>query len=136
MADRNPYETVEGGQPAVDSPPPETGSGKYQPPSLGPKVVLPGEWQRRAACRGMLDLFSLPVGGRVYSKEVRCRIEQAKLVCAACPVLAECRQWAMTQPDPAYGMVAGGMDYFERGQAHRTRRLWAAQPSTGSSVAK
>ncbi|GAA3008225.1 hypothetical protein GCM10020229_19970 [Kitasatospora albolonga] len=68
-------------------------------------------WHTGAACRrDEAGLFFAP------SKEPTAarlsREEQAKQVCARCPVLLECREHALNQPEP-YG-VWGGLTAAER----------------------
>ena len=68
-------------------------------------------WHSNAACRrDEAGLFFAP------SKEPTAarlsREEQAKRVCARCPVLLECREHALIQPEP-YG-VWGGLTAAER----------------------
>ncbi|MFD5086455.1 WhiB family transcriptional regulator [Kitasatospora sp. NPDC058201] len=68
-------------------------------------------WHTAAACRrDEVGLFFAP------SKEPTAarlsREEQAKQVCARCPVLLECREHALAQPEP-YG-VWGGLTAAER----------------------
>ncbi|KJK58856.1 WhiB family transcriptional regulator [Saccharothrix sp. ST-888] len=68
-------------------------------------------WHTGAACRrDEAGLFFAP------SKEPTAarlsREEQAKQVCARCPVLLECREHALVQPEP-YG-VWGGLTAAER----------------------
>ncbi|MFF7452602.1 WhiB family transcriptional regulator [Kitasatospora sp. NPDC008115] len=68
-------------------------------------------WHTAAACRrDEVGLFFAP------SKEPTAarlsREEQAKQVCARCPVLLDCREHALAQPEP-YG-VWGGLTAAER----------------------
>jgi WhiB family redox-sensing transcriptional regulator len=52
-------------------------------------------WQARAACRGMdASTFFNPDNERGRSK--RTREAQAKAVCAECPVIAQCLDWALS----------------------------------------
>lgn len=69
------------------------------------------DWQRRGACRGRDSAqFFHPDGERGSS---RARREQAaKLVCASCPVRAECAAHSLTVQEP-YG-VWGGFTEAER----------------------
>nr|WP_106973489.1 MULTISPECIES: WhiB family transcriptional regulator [Streptomyces] len=84
-----------------------------QPPG-GQAGAAAGEdnpWHTGAACRrDEVGLFFAP------SKEPTAarlsREEQAKRVCARCPVLLECREHALAQPEP-YG-VWGGLTAAER----------------------
>lgn len=79
-----------------------------------PPVVLDG-----AACRheppGTMEYH-----GRVTREQLR-HLELARDVCRRCPVLAECRSWALSSPDPVPGMVAAQMHPGEREQARRRR---------------
>lgn len=40
--------------------------------------------------------------------------EEALATCRECPVLLDCRRWALTDPDPAVDMVAGGLTPHQR----------------------
>jgi len=64
-------------------------------------MTIPGwDWQDSAACRQMgLELFFGPDGERQPERDRREEI--AKDVCAACPVISDCRGWAV-------GPVPGG----------------------------
>lgn len=88
-----------------------------QPPSgtvgtaVGAAAGEDNPWHTGAACRrDEAGLFFAP------SKEPTAarlsREEQAKQVCARCPVLLECREHALVQPEP-YG-VWGGLTAAER----------------------
>lgn len=69
------------------------------------------EWQLSAACRGMDSAtFFHPPDERNAARENR--IEQAKLVCRACPAIMECREHALRVREP-YG-VWGGLSEDER----------------------
>lgn len=71
-------------------------------------------WKERAACRGTdVNLFFAPDGERTPTREQRER--KARKVCTTCPVLADCRQWALGIDDA--GRVVG------RGERHG---FWAA----------
>ena len=54
-----------------------------------PAWNAPASWQADAACRGLPLTVFLPPGAGAASK-----FEQAKTICASCPVIADCR--AMT----------------------------------------
>ena len=69
------------------------------------------DWQMRASCRGLSgDLFFNADNERGPSK--RHREASAKAVCATCPVLQACLDWALRVGEP-YG-VWGGMSTDER----------------------
>ncbi len=63
----------------------------------------PLPWTAQAACSGQTELFFGPAGER---PETRARREaKAATVCAACPVINECRQWARENRE--YGFWGG-----------------------------
>lgn len=69
------------------------------------------DWQVHAACRGVdTSVFFHPDNERGPSR-LR-REKQAKAVCARCPVVSECRRWALAAREP-YG-VWGGLSVEER----------------------
>ena len=85
----------------------------------GPVTAL-WEWQYQGACLGMDSAqFFHPDGERGRSR--RRRVDGAKAVCRACPVLARCREHALATHEP-YG-VWGGMTEEERRQVLAGRRL-------------
>ncbi|MFJ9840990.1 WhiB family transcriptional regulator [Kitasatospora sp. NPDC101155] len=108
-----------------------------QPPG-GPAGTAAGEdspWHTGAACqRDEVGLFFAP------SKEPTAarlsREEQAKQVCARCPVLLECREHALAQPEP-YG-VWGGLTAAERRVvlARRRRRDAELREATRVTTAR
>ncbi len=74
-------------------------------------VVETWEWQTHAACRGLdVAVFFHPDSERGPSR--RKREEQAKAVCAGCPVRQTCLDWAMSFGE-LYG-VWGGQTAVER----------------------
>lgn len=80
------------------------------------------DWQLDAACRGMdSDLFYHPDGERGPRREQR--IQRAKAICSACPVLSQCRSMALKSREP-YG-IWGGMSEEEREALFRARRVTA-----------
>jgi WhiB family redox-sensing transcriptional regulator len=96
---------------------------------------LGGPWHSEAACRSdEAGLFFAP------SKEPTAarlsREEAAKQVCARCPVMLECREHALLQPEP-YG-VWGGMTAAERRVVLARRRRREAElqrPAAGIAAA-
>ncbi|WP_042433479.1 WhiB family transcriptional regulator [Streptacidiphilus anmyonensis] len=98
---------------------------------MGRKPELPGQvewawaWQEQAACAAVdTRLFFHPAGerGRTFEE----REEAAKRVCAGCPVLAQCREYALRCAEE-YG-VWGGLTEGERGDVLRRRREAAHAP--------
>ena len=93
---------------------------------------LGGPWHSEAACRSdEAGLFFAP------SKEPTAarlsREEAAKRVCARCPVLLECREHALLQPEP-YG-VWGGLTAAERRVVLARRRRRDAELQRSARVA-
>lgn len=67
------------------------------------------DWYTRAACLGSEPDLFFPVGsGGMALREVA----SAKAICSECPVLAECRDYALGSRQP-FG-VWGGLDEEER----------------------
>ncbi len=89
-------------------------------------VQQPKGWVRHAACRNRMDLFIMPtvrrgrprrdevVDGKRVVKSYEDKIAEVKAICRGCPVLEQCRDWALTDPDPAEAMIAGGLTFDER----------------------
>jgi len=71
-------------------------------------------WQYRAACKGPVsNLFFAP--NHLERKEERlARESAAKAICRGCPVLAECREYALLLREP-HG-IWGGLNEYERRQ--------------------
>jgi WhiB family redox-sensing transcriptional regulator len=90
--------------------------------------VMPDSWRGRASCLGVdPDLF-FPDGEA--SRVVRAQVARARAVCAACPVLAECREFELTPPSSGglrndFGVFAG-MTADERRTELGARRAAAA----------
>lgn len=85
----------------------------------GPNADL-WDWQLEAACRGMdSGLFFHPDRERGEARARR--EEQAKAICAACPVRQACLDHALAVREP-YG-VWGGLTEHERAELLRQRRL-------------
>lgn len=75
-----------------------------------------GDWRARAACRGVDPETFFPVAASGPVREQL--VEQAKQVCAVCPVRARCLDWAL---DELPHGVAGGLSEAERAEVRRTR---------------
>ena len=71
-------------------------------------------WQYRAACKGpQSHLFFAP--NHLERKEERlARESAAKAICRSCPVLEECREYALLVREP-HG-IWGGLNEYERRQ--------------------
>ncbi len=63
----------------------------------------PLAWTADAACQGRTELFFAPAGERPEAREVR--EDNARAVCAMCPVIRECRNWARENRE--YGFWGG-----------------------------
>ena len=75
-------------------------------------------WQFNGACRGVeSSVFFHPEGERGAAR--RGRAAAAKLICAACPVIEDCRAHALSAREP-YG-VWGGLTEEERALALAVR---------------
>jgi WhiB family redox-sensing transcriptional regulator len=69
------------------------------------------DWQVFATCRGMdVEIFFHPCDEHRKARERR--IEHAKAICQDCPVVTECRDYALATSEP-YG-VWGGLSEGER----------------------
>lgn len=69
-------------------------------------------WHSRAACRGQGSATWFPTLGSTP--------KEARRVCATCPVLDECRAWALDQPADLAG-VWGGLTERDRRRMRRQR---------------
>ena len=73
------------------------------------------DWQLHSACRGLdSDIFYHPDGERGSARERR--VSTAKAICAACPVLAQCREHAGEEPAES---LAEGVEGQEKQQQER-----------------
>lgn len=85
-----------------------------------PASALSSSWREAAACRehGVDPEIFFPVGETGPALRL---IREAKAVCARCPVIAECREWALRAGEP--DGIWGGMTTTERRRARRLRRV-------------
>lgn len=82
-------------------------------------------WSNQAAClKEDPELFYAP--GTEGVKMSRAAVEQAKAVCAGCPVRDECLTWALDHGETEFG-VWGGKTPHER-RKERDRRRAAQNP--------
>jgi WhiB family transcriptional regulator, redox-sensing transcriptional regulator len=80
--------------------------------TVGLSLNIPGGWMERAACGDRCDDLFFPVG--TSGSFAQDQIKAAKAICTKCPVLTECRQWALAAgTDAEYG-IWGGLDELER----------------------
>lgn len=78
---------------------------------------LPGDWAQRAACRGMDTAVFFPTRG------VQSVARWIRELCAGCPVLDDCRAYALRWP--VQGIFAG-MSEDERVRHRRRQRREAS----------
>lgn len=98
---------------------------------IGPK--LPGAWHVRGKCQGRDDIDWFPdVDGAATSEEARELCADALALCGFCPVVRECREFAISTQQE-YG-VWGGLTEYDRGRKEPRRR--AAQSSSGRRTAR
>lgn len=77
------------------------------------------DWRRQGRCRfEPFALFFPPDGETGEQRDMRER--RAKKVCAACPVIDQCGEYALTRPE-RYG-IWGGMTPDDRRIERRRRR--------------
>ena len=77
------------------------------------------EWQLQGACRGADSSLFFHTDNERGSARDR-REARAKEICQACPVLAQCRQHALSVQEP-YG-IWGGLGEIERRQLFLRQR--------------
>jgi WhiB family redox-sensing transcriptional regulator len=88
------------------------------------------DWQLLAACRGQdVEIFYHSAGERRRYKAAR--INQAKQICQQCPVINDCKAWALTTREP-YG-VWGGLSEDERATILGVRSLRYPAPAPGTA---
>ena len=81
-----------------------------------------GEWVQYAACRGQRMVYD--TFGAHYTKITRADREmerKALATCESCPVLIQCRMWALQDTEPAVDHVAGGLTPRQRAEWRRKR---------------
>ncbi|MFC9359099.1 WhiB family transcriptional regulator [Rhodococcus sp. NPDC057014] len=78
---------------------------------LPPPRIDEWSWQYRGACRAMPSRMFFP-SQNLRGPALRRLESEAKLVCAQCPVIEQCREYALDYKEP-YG-VWGGLTSAER----------------------
>lgn len=82
------------------------------------------DWAAWAACKGNIELFFGPLNERPVARAVR--ETAAKRLCAACPVLAPCREFARQHHEQG---LWGGETEDERRAASRGLAVSGAGPA-------
>ena len=81
-----------------------------------------GEWVQHAACIGQTMVYD--TFGAHYTKITRADREmerKALATCERCPVMIQCRGWALQPTEPAVDHVAGGMTPRQRAEWRRRK---------------
>ena len=81
-----------------------------------------GEWVQHAACVGQRMVYD--TFGAHYTKITRADREmerKALATCERCPVMIQCRSWALQPTEPAVDHVAGGMTPRQRAEWRRRK---------------
>ncbi|AII08554.1 transcription factor WhiB [Rhodococcus wratislaviensis] len=77
------------------------------------------DWRELASCRGVASsVFFSPDGERGHARARR--EANAQQICQDCPVLAQCRDHALTEDEP-YGIWGGMTEADRRRHARRLR---------------
>lgn len=71
-------------------------------------------WQAKAACRGPQSAVFFPPSHFERKDEKAAREARAKAICATCPVIRECLEYALRIQEP-HG-IWGGLNEVERRQ--------------------
>lgn len=74
--------------------------------------LSPDSWQHRAACRGPQAAVFFPPPHFERKRDRLERERRAKAICATCPVISECLDYALTIKEP-HG-IWGGLNEAER----------------------
>jgi len=82
-----------------------------------PRKEVKVDWRFRAACRTEDPELFFPVGS---SGPALRQLAEAKSVCRRCPVLLQCRMWALSTGQETG--VRGGLSAGERRVMHRSDR--------------
>ncbi len=75
------------------------------------------DWRHKARCRDEDPELFFPVGNNGPAQD---QIKEAKLVCASCPVVLDCLEWALKSGQDAG--IWGGMTDDERRALKRRRQ--------------
>lgn len=81
-------------------------------PGERPYAAVPGDWANDGACKGRTRVFFPTAAGTNVSSVADSVWAAAKQVCAGCPVIGPCREFALATKEP-HG-VWGGLDPTQR----------------------
>lgn len=93
-----------------------------------PPADLPQQepgWRQRAACRGAPTSLWFPDRGQTA--------KEARAICATCPVLESCRNWALIESGDGHG-VLGGLSESDRVEYRRRWRSQVFSPPTVQAI--
>lgn len=91
-----------------------TAAERAAPAGISTRWHLQIGWQYRAACKGpQSELFFAP-NHLERKKDRQQRESAAKAICRTCPVLSQCREYALMVREP-HG-IWGGLNEYERRQ--------------------
>ena len=79
------------------------------------------DWQHEAACRGQDAVYFFAPSYFERREEKTAREARAKVICARCPVLEDCLEFALRVRE--HHGVWGGLNEQERRQLLRQRRM-------------
>lgn len=85
-------------------------------------LPFPGDWAKQGRCRSMPHSVFFPARGDHQA------VEQALAICARCPVLEECRAYAVAAPGQLVG-IWGGLTGQQRRMAHKEWLATGAEES-------
>ena len=86
------------------------------------------EWREQALCAQVGQDNWIPEDG-LGSSTIMVKMREAKKICARCPVIEECLNYALSMTDILPYGVWGGTDHYDR------QRMRPGQRSTGMSEA-
>ena len=97
--------------------------------------MLLGEWRARAACLGQSsDIFFPEVGNHDDHERADELRREALAICASCPVITECRDYAVRMGSNLPYGIWGGLTARDRRRMRRLRTD-AHRPPTSHAIA-
>lgn len=86
-------------------------------------VAATADWRTAALCRTADPELFFPIGS---SAAARAQELEAKAICAACPSMMKCREWAVSVSLPKIEGIWGGQSQLERERLHRRQQRRAS----------